>query len=64
VQAGRDDEGIDEAEIEEEHRCDILRGAFDVILYKIEEKGRKHKIMIFDKMRELRQLRNSRDTLK
>lgn len=36
VQPSRDDECVDEAEIEEEHRGDILRGAFDVILYKIE----------------------------
>ena len=64
VQPARDDECVDEAEIEEEHRCDILRGAFDVILYKIEQKGRKHKIMKFDKMHGMRQARNSREILK
>lgn len=50
--------------IEEEHRCDILRGAFDFILYKIEQKGRRHKIMKFEKMHELRQSRNSKEILK
>ena len=49
---------IDPEKVEREYNEDIRCGELDQILFKLEEKGKKHCIHLYKEMAELREMRN------